>query len=317
MAINNHTLEKTGDVAVEGGTLHFRWYEPHDPEKAKRLPLVVLHGGPGGSHGLLYATHAVLADERPCVFYDQLGSYFSPAALPPERLRLECFVQDLDRLLSALGVQKVALLGHSWGAGVAARYAIDHPERVARLILSCPYLSTERWVNDCQALLSAFPKALQEVVRACEAQGRTNDQAYEDAIARFSEKHYCRLAPLPAALVKNQKKTNKAIYNAMWGPSEITCSGSLKDFDLFPDLPKIRCPTCLVCGEFDTATPSTMAQARDLIADAELHVLSNCAHVPFLESNEGYLSPIQAFLAAAEAADATSCSGPSLVESQG
>ena len=81
VAINQHSLENVDRVAVPGGWIQFREYQPHDDLAAAGVPLIVTHGGPGGSSTGLYDALHGLADHRPVIFYDQLGSKNSPANL--------------------------------------------------------------------------------------------------------------------------------------------------------------------------------------------------------------------------------------------
>ena len=75
MGINRHSLEAVKTVSVEGGSIELRLYRPHCIQAAERSPLLLTHGGPGGSSVGLYDALHPLADERPTIFYDQLGSF--------------------------------------------------------------------------------------------------------------------------------------------------------------------------------------------------------------------------------------------------
>ena len=107
-------------VAVPGGDIQYRSYRPHNDEAAARTPLLITHGGPGGSSiGLYDALHSI-ADQRPLICYDQLGSCCSPADLSTDQMTLSRFAVEPLRLLDALELDTVHLLGHSWGGTVMA-----------------------------------------------------------------------------------------------------------------------------------------------------------------------------------------------------
>ena len=317
MAINKHTLEKTGTVAVEGGDVAYRLYVPHDKIAAARTPLIVIHGGPGASHAALYDGLNKLADDRPVVFYDQLGSYFSPAAMTPHLMRTERFADELGQVMAALGIENAALLGHSWGGVIATEFALKHPERVTGLVLSSPLLSTPRWMTDCNDLLDKFPKEMREIVRRCEAEGTTDSPEYEAADNDFSARHYCRTVPLPGVIAAHKNKRNQHVYNTMWGPSEFTALGTLKDLDLFPRLHEIAAPAILICGEHDTATPAAMRDAAKLMQNAEVSVLKDCSHAAYLENNEAYLGEVSRFLSAAIDTPISRCKNPGISRPKG
>ena len=169
-------------VAVPGGDIQYRSYRPHNDEAAARKPLLITHGGPGGSSiGLYDALHSI-ADQRPLICYDQLGSCCSPADLSADQMTLSRFAVEPLRLLDALELDTVHLLGHSWGGTVMAQFALQHPHRVSRLVLSSPLLSTARWLADASLLLAPLKK---------------EGQAPAEVEAVFDRHHFCRLPTPP------------------------------------------------------------------------------------------------------------------------
>ncbi|QQR69591.1 MAG: proline iminopeptidase-family hydrolase [Alphaproteobacteria bacterium] len=294
----HHTLEKTGTVPVIGGNIHCRYYEPHDPDKTARTPVVFVHGGPGGSHSAMCDGLESLADERPVVFYDQLGSYYSPAELTPDLMTVERFADEISCLMKHLGKDKVILFGHSWGGALAAYFAIHNPTKVAGLVLSCPLLSTKKWIDDCNELMAELPSDVQETIRSCEANGTTSSAAYQAADDLFSSLHLLRSNENRSILLKHRHKTVRQIYMAMWGPSEFSCQGLLKDFDVFSRLAEIVVPTLLLCGEYDTVTPKTMREAQKLIKGSVVSIIPESGHLAYLDNNRAYVSAVEDFFAA-------------------
>jgi proline iminopeptidase len=99
-------------------------------ETGRGAPLIVCHGGPG-----LWDMFGSLADSLArdvrVVRWDQRGCGRSERRGPYSVARS---VADLDAVRSGLGADPVAVLGHSWGATLALRYTLDHPDRVSTLI---------------------------------------------------------------------------------------------------------------------------------------------------------------------------------------
>ena len=284
VSLNGHSLETVGKVDVEGGEIEFRLYRPHQASAASQTPLVVTHGGPGGSSIGLYDALHPLADLRPVVFYDQLGSHASPAELSAPQMTLQRFADEPLCLLNALAFDSAAFLGHSWGGSVITQFCINHPSRVDALILSSPLLSTRRWVDDCKSLLDALRR-----------EGVTEN----DLENAFTSRHFCRSSPLPATLMREQSRHNTRLYESMWGPNEFAPNGRLDDLDLFPQLSNIAVPTLLICGQYDTATPTCLDEARQVIGDkASTMVLANAGHKCYLDQHQAYVDAVAAFLAA-------------------
>lgn len=119
-------------VTIDGVTFHAETFgHPDNPL------VVVVHGGPGGDYGYLLNLHA-LEDDFYVVFYDQRGAGLSPRVSASE-LTLQSSIDDLDRIITHYGNgQPVRVIGHSWGAMLAAAYVGQHPDSVAQVVLAEP-----------------------------------------------------------------------------------------------------------------------------------------------------------------------------------
>ena len=202
-------------------------------------------------------------------------------------MTLSRFAVEPLRLLDALELDTVHLLGHSWGGTVMAEFALQHPHRVSRLVLSSPLLSTARWLADCSLLLAALKK---------------EGQAPAEVEAAFDRHHFCRLPTPPELLRRDQQRSNGHLYRTMWGEAEFSANGLLADVDLFPRLASLQASTLLLCGDYDTATPHTLDQARQCIgAHAALVVLANAGHKTYIDAHQAYLDAVNGFLAETDA----------------
>ncbi|HTR77793.1 MAG TPA: alpha/beta hydrolase [Gemmatimonadaceae bacterium] len=103
-----------------------------------RDTVVVLHGGAGFTMDYLVPDLAPLGKSHTLIFYDQRGSGRSPAPHDTLHITAAKHVADLEALRVHFGIQRLAILGHSWGGELAALYAAAHPDRVARLVLEDP-----------------------------------------------------------------------------------------------------------------------------------------------------------------------------------
>jgi proline iminopeptidase len=127
------SVVREGEMTTDDGArLYYR------VEGEGRDTVLVVHGGPSLGHAYLSPDLVPLTRDRVVVHYDQRGIGQSTALTDPERLTVERHVQDLEALRVHLGLDRLALLGHSWGGLLAARYAAVHPERVERILLLDP-----------------------------------------------------------------------------------------------------------------------------------------------------------------------------------
>jgi len=110
----------------------------------KKIPLLLLHGGPGASHDYLEPLEP-LSDERPVIFYDQLGCSNSDRPDDQSLWTIERFVEELEQVRETLQLREVHILGQSWGTMLGVEYMLmKKPHGVTSLILSGPCLSAAR-----------------------------------------------------------------------------------------------------------------------------------------------------------------------------
>lgn len=288
----NPDFVQTGRVPVTGGKI---WYRAIGRNRSK-LPLLVVHGGPGATHDYLEPL-AALADERPVIFYDQLDCGNSEKTDNPELWTVERYRDELHRLRLALGLRKFCILGQSWGAVPAVEYALSEQGRdTAGLVLSGPMLSAARWAADQKAHIAKLSPALRDTIVKIEASGEFDSPAYQAAVMEYYRQHVCRLERWPDCLNKTFAKVNMRLYQAMWGPSEFTITGTLRNYDCVARLDGITAPVLLTCGQHDEAAPETVRLFQSRIPNAEVHVFDGASHEHHLEKPEEYLSVVRDFL---------------------
>ena len=82
----------------------------------------------------------------------------------------------------------------------------------------------------------------------------------------------------------------------MWGPSEFTATGTLRDFDVTDSLSLITVPTLFMTGEYDEARPPTVERHANLVSGSELAVISGAAHVTMHDNPEETIRVVREFL---------------------
>jgi proline iminopeptidase len=237
-----------------------------------------------------------LADERPVVFYDQLGAGKSDV---PDDMSLwtnDRLIEELGTVLEALGLSKVHLLGHSWGTIVAAEFALQSPERLASLVLADPCLSMPRFAAGTAALRATLPADVQAVLNRHEAAGTADSQEYEEASTEFYRRHVCRLDPWPDSVMRTFGQLNQAIYERMQGPSEFVITGIHKDYDITDRLAALTIPTLFICGRYDETRPEDTQFYQSLVPESELVIFEESSHLPHAEEPERYAQVLRGFL---------------------
>ena len=85
------------------------------------------HGGPGGTHDYLEPLEALAATGRRVIFYDQLGCGKSATPSNPSLWTVDLYVREVDAVRQALELDRVHLLGQSWGGMLGMEYALTQP----------------------------------------------------------------------------------------------------------------------------------------------------------------------------------------------
>ena len=145
-------------LTVSEGHVDFRgyrtWYRVAGELGSGATPLLALHGGPGSTHHY-FAPLEGLAAERPFVVYDQIGCGSSDR---PQDLEwsVDVFREEADVVRSQLGLDRIHLLGTSWGGMLALEHVLGGAEGVVGLILSSTLASVEHWAAEQWKLRAAM-----------------------------------------------------------------------------------------------------------------------------------------------------------------
>jgi proline iminopeptidase len=254
-------------------------------------PLVVLHGGPGAEHDYLLASFAVLADEYRLHFYDQRGGGGSLTPRP-SRIRWRDHVDDLEALRQRWSIERVAIVGYSWGGLLALLYAVMHPDRVRALALVAPAAG---WGDYHRRFKEEFSRrSNSEVVRRVRTELEASGLAVRDPGAYRQRRFELSVAayfrdPLDAVEVPAfsvQLQAQQATWTSLrgFGPGLRRRLGAL------------QVPALILHGRHD---PIPMAWAEELASvmpRARLAVLEKSGHVPYLEEPERLFGEIRRFL---------------------
>lgn len=277
-------------VPVEGGRVFTRSFGD-----GPKTPLLVLHGGPGFNHTLLLPLQE-LARGRKVIFYDQLGAGKSDRPDDVSLWTAERYVRELSQVRRALGLDRVVILGASWGTMLAVDYMLTNPAGVEALILSSPCLSAKMWKADADRLRLELPRERQAVLLHHEAAGTTESKEYQDAVMEYLKRFACRLDPFPQIVMDALADANMQVYIHMWGPSEFHPTGNLKNYDRTNDLGRIRVPTLFTCGRYDEATPESTRHYHSRVPGSEFVIFEKSAHMAVFEETPAYLACVSSFL---------------------
>jgi len=281
-----------GRAKVPGGTIYWK-----KVGSGSKTPLLTLHGGPGAAHNYLLPL-AALADERPVIFYDQLGC--GRADSPPDEkiYTIQRSVDEVDAVRKALGLEKIHLFGHSWGSMLAIEYLCQGRGRgVDKLILGGALASVPQANAGQMRLIAAMPNGGGAKLHALEKAHKEGTPEYQKLVDEFYALHVMRVPPTPDAQVSFDALGKSIAYRVMNGPNEFTIVGVIKDWDRRKDLPKIKNPTLIVTGTYDEVTMDCHMVIHQAIKGSKLVVLPGCSHMAMVEKPALYVQTLRPFLA--------------------
>ncbi len=289
--------EREGLLDVPGGRVWYR-IEGGGPG----VPLLPLHGGPGAGHDYLEPL-GVLGDERPVVFYDQLGCGKSEIPDDTSRWAIERFVEEVDAVRAGLGLERIHLLGQSWGGWLAIEYMLGKPKGIVSLTLASTSPSSRSFIAGAQKLVQKLPEDARKTIERCEAEGTTDSPEYQAACMVFYQNHLCRMQPWPESALRSMANVFASpVYPFMWGPSEFACTGTLKDWDREDRLAEIQAPTLITTGRYDEMIVPIAEMMHASIPNSELRIFEDSSHFAHAEEPELFAQTVRDFFRRAEAA---------------
>lgn len=266
--------EEEGYVTIEGARLFYKIM-------GEGTPIVVIHGGPTLDHRYLLPGLGRLARQHRLIFYDQRLSGRSDVRVDSSTVSFEGFVADIEGIRRHFGLERMHLLGHSWGGLLAQLYATKYPERLHALILLNPMAPAyELWQQEEALLARRFTprdSQLRAAIMQSDAFRHGRPQAYEQ-LMRLSFRHQLARPELADSLqlvLPDDIRQRSLRFQPM--------ASDLTGFDLRDDLGNVHCPVLVVYGDREPATDIAAPAFRRALPQARVVVIKNCGHFPYLE----------------------------------
>jgi proline iminopeptidase len=282
-------------VPIAGG---FQVWAKSIALRSDRIPVLTLHGGPGLPHFYLECFEDFLPQAGIGYwYYDQLGCGFSDQPQDDALWTIARFTAELEQVRAALGLERVVLLGHSWGGMLAIEYALKHPERLAGLVISNMTASISSYLAHIAALRAQLPPAQARRLEELETAQAYDAPEYEKIVFDvLYRRHICRLDPWPEPVTRAVRGLSAPVYNAMQGRSEFEVTGVMKGWDRWADLPRIACPTLVLGGRYDTMNPEDLREMSRRLPNASTYICERGSHLSLYDDQPAYFSALLPFL---------------------
>jgi proline iminopeptidase len=284
---------------------------PATPGKATTaLPVIAVNGGPGLSHAYMVQNDVWerVARNRMVVLYDQRGTGASKhlqagvsqsgvtqsgapqAALSQAAISqtMDAQVADLDAVRQTLGLEKVALVGDSYGGLLVMAYAAAHPEHVAKLVLSdSPGPS---WRSIVHVLPEVFPDIEEENAQEEQKLGPATDAAAQAGLRN----HFRMIFYSPEKRDAYMSRMGDLGYEPAVAAA---VAKATSDLDLTQKLADFKFPALVITGRYDmNVAPLTAWRLAHAIPGAKIVFFEKSGHLPAYEEPEKYMTVLEDFL---------------------
>ena len=269
-----------------------------------RMKVLLLHGGPGGTHEFFECFDGFLPKEGiEYIYYDQLESYRSDQPNDSTLWTIEHFVEEVEQVRKALDLDKdnFYLFGQSWGGILAMEYALKYQEHIKGLIISNMMASLSEYEKYAKEVLGPkLPPDVFQQIMTLEAKGDFENPKYVELVTEhYYTKHICRM-PLdewPNSVNRAFNNLNPNIYIYMQGYSEfgITRNASLIGWDVSKRLKELVVPTLMLGGKYDTMDPEYMKWMSTQVQNGR-SVTTNGSHLSQYDDPHNYFKGLIQFI---------------------
>lgn len=259
-------------------------------------PILVLHGGPGLFSDYLVPSFSNLTNYQ-LIFYDQRGSGKTDFPADTNSISIDNFVNDVETIRKSFKIEKLTIVGHSWGGLLALFYAKKYPDNLAKLILITPGPSNSEYYEKTLVNMQQKRKEedTKELVRLMMSKAfeKREPETFKNAIILGDKVNFYDQ--------ENAKKMYDLISFNEENSSKMLHTNSLLERNFFnynitEGLDVVTCPTIIVIGDMDNV-PFASAQAlQESIKNARIEVIKQTAHYPFFEDNKSVIRIIKEFL---------------------
>ena len=280
-------------MKIQEGYMPFMNYRTYyrivGDNSSQKAPLLLLHGGPGSTHNYFELLDDLASDGRMVISYDQLGCGNSFVEGHPELWNMETWIGELKALRRHLNLNRVHILGQSWGGMMLIAYLIDHcPEGIQSAILSSTLSSSTLWSREQHRLISFMPEKEQAAIAEAERTGNWESPEYLAANDHYTVLHACDSDGERPECLTRKKRFGIESYLTAWGPNEYTPLGNLRNFDYTDRLHEINTPCLIINGTNDECTPLLAKTMFDRIPHVRWELMEGARHMTFVDQPEQY-----------------------------
>jgi proline iminopeptidase len=267
-------------------------------------PLIIIPGGPGGTH-IGYRDFDSLAKDNQIIYFDAFGRGKSDTAKDVKEYSLARDISDIEGLRVALHYDKINVLGHSYGGVVAQGYALQYPSHVSHLILANTFHSFIMWQknddNSNHEIETNYPEVWDSLMIIREAGAVSSDPAHQELYSKvpygflyaYNPENFLRRGAKPYPNPFN----SKLYYQMVGKDGDFIVGSDIGNFDYRKELKNLKMPVLIYGGRYDrVAVPSMMVKYKEYCPQAQFILFEKSGHNPQVEEPAKLFPVIEKFL---------------------
>lgn len=269
-------------------------------------PIILIAGGPGGAHVGLRSFDALADGHHQLIYFDAFGRGKSDTAKNVSEYTLARDIEDIEGLRKALKLDKITVLGHSYGGVVAQGYAVKYGAHLSHLILADTFHSFVMWQeNDDSSnreIKNSYPEVWDELMKIRNEGAISSDARHQALYGKvpygflyaYNPENFARRGSKPYPNPQN----SKLYYQMVGKDGDFIVGSDIGTFDYRKQLKDLTMPVLIVTGRYDrVAVPWMAVKFKEYCPQAQFVMFEKSGHNPQVEEPEKEFKIINDFLA--------------------
>jgi proline iminopeptidase len=269
-------------------------------------PVIVIPGGPGGAHpGYRVFDSLTVNSNIQMIYYDAFGRGKSDTAKDVKEYSLNRDIEDIEGLRKAMHLNKISLLGHSYGSLVAQGYAVKYGGNLSHLIIANGFHSFVMWQenddNSNREIRVNYPEVWDTLMKIREQGAVSSDEIHQDIYGRvpyvflytYNPENFTRRGGKPYPNSFN----SKLYYQMVGKDGDFIVGSDIGNFDFRKQLKDLKMPVLIIAGRFDrVAVPWMQVKYKEYCPQAKFVMFEKSGHNPQVEELAKEIALIKDFL---------------------
>jgi len=279
----------------------------------KGEPLILIPGGPGGTHPGLRRFDTLARSGIQLIYFDAFGRGKSDTAKDVKEYSLDRDIEDIEGLRKVLNLSKISLLGHSYGSVVAQGYAVKYGQNLSHLIIANGFHSFIMWQenddNSNHEIKTNYPEVWKELMDIREKGAVSSDDKHQEIYGRvpygflyaYNPEHFENRqvtgTQTKARRVYPNSFNSKLYYQMVGKDGDFIVGSDIGNFDYRQKLKDLKMPVLIIAGRYDrVAVPWMQVKYKEYCPQAQFVMFEHSGHNPQVEEPEKEMPLIVAFL---------------------